>query len=144
MNTRERVIKKEINDFASHIVSDNAEWDGEGYSVEWSKVDKRDQDKLISLMVELDGKDFSIITENSEKYRDDILSKIINMIKSDTADSELDFAECVKKAAYSYFEDRASELIDELSGYYTHDTLEEMGLCLRQDRNHGDFIVQRI
>ncbi len=144
MDTKYDQAQKEVEHFASEIVNENAEWDGEGYTVDWYKLHQTEQHKLIALMVERDGKDFLAIGENDEKYRDDILSKLLHMVKADNMQSDISFAECVKKAVSHYYEDEALELIDKLSGYYTHETLRDQGLRLTQDPYHGDFIVQRL
>lgn len=144
MDTRYNQADKEVEHFANEIVNEYAEWDGEGYSVDWYKLHPTEQNKLIALMVNRDGKDFLAIGENRENYRDEILSTLITMVKADTHESNLNFAECVKKAVRYYYEDDALELIDRHSRYYTQETLREQGLRLTQDPNHGDFIVQRI
>ena len=144
MSIRTQVITRELHTLVGEIVSDHAYWDGDHYEVNWHKLDHDDQNKIIALMVDLDGKDFLAIGENDENFRDEILAKLIGMTQRDDMESQLDFAESVKKAVRHYYEEKAIELVDELTGDYTHDTLAEQGLHLVQDRNHGDFIVQRI
>ncbi len=144
MDTRYKTIEKEIEHFANTLVTDNAKWDGDTYSVDWDKIDTDHQNMLIALMVDRDGKDFLAIGENDEKYRDDILSHLTGMIQAGDMESENRFAECVKKAVRHYYEGQAIELIDELTGYYTHETLADQGLRLVQDPEHGDFVVRTI
>lgn len=144
MSMRTTVIERELRNFASDVVAENAKWDCDQYVVDWYKIDENDRNKILAYFVELNGKDFYAIVENDEKYRDDILSKMLGMIKGTSIDSELDFAYSVREAVNHYYEPQAIELIDELTGEYTHDTLRENGLRLVQDKYHGDFVLQRI
>lgn len=141
---RDTVIKKELFNYVNDVVSQHAKWDGDQYVVNWKRLPEDDRNHIIAIMVDLDGKDFYAICENDEKYRDDILAKMVGMMKRDDMDSELDFVYSVKEAINAYYEDKAIEYVDEVAGEYTHDTLRESGLHYVQDRNHGDFVIQRI
>lgn len=144
MNMREQIIKKELHNFTKDVVSENAKWEGERYEVTWHDIDSDDRNKIVAYMTELDGKDFLAIGENDDNFRDDILAKLLRMLTRDDMEAELDFAESVKRAVHHYYEDKAIEYVDELVTAYTHDTLADRGLRIVQDRNHGDFFVQRI
>lgn len=141
---REKVIEKEMYNYGMDLVSSYAKWDGDGYYLDWNRIPEDEQGEFIAIMTDLDGKDFSPICENEESFRDDILAKIVLMLKRDDMEAKLDFAECVKKATRKYFEERAIEYLDDLTNEYTHEELADRGLCLRQDRDHGDFVVCRI
>lgn len=144
MSIRTKVIEKELKNYAYDLISQYAKWDGDSYYINWNRIPEDEREELIAIMVELDGDEFSIINQNDSKYRDDIMTNMVKMIKSGDMDAKLDFAECVKKAAFHYYEQHAIDYLDEIAGEYTHDTLADNGLCLRQDRDHGDFVVCRI
>ena len=144
MNMLERTILKELREFTNEVIRNNREWCGDHYAVDWYKVDSEDQNKIIAFLVELDGKDFLAIGENEERYRDDILAKMIGLIKRGDLEAEIDFAESVRRAVHSYYRDKGIAYLEELTNEYTHEKLRDAGYCVRRDQNHGDYSIQRI
>jgi hypothetical protein len=106
----ERMERNLVN-FIDRLISNYAKEESGVLYLNISDLDDHAREEFTAYLLEDDERDLYSIYEN-KKY-DDIVSKLICMLKDDSLDTRNDFAESVRNNMVSYYSSKMQQLIDE-------------------------------
>ncbi len=128
---------KKLVPFADEIIRNNLKFTSYGYEFDYHSLDDSDKQELAAMFLEYDDRDIYSIYENENL--DDIVSKLILMLRKDSTDNKLEFAEVVSKNLVKHYEKPMISLLIERLSYIEDDNYAESGYVKRFHKDNGEM-----
>ena len=123
--------------FIDNLIRNNATYGNDGYELDVESLDEIDFDDFMLHCHSVDECPFDFVLDNSESPK--LNSALRFLIKENTLDEKIHFADTIRKSMSSYYLPRMQKMIDErISGVEAYDFVDS-GLSRGQHKDNGEI-----
>ena len=127
--------------YAEELVSYHSKYDGDNYTLLFSKLSDDEQNELARLYVEYTERDLcECVNGNDLSINNDYTCALLAMLQDDCHETRERFAEVTRKNIITYYKKQLQDVLNEACNTYMYNINEENGLYAHVDMEHGDVV----
>lgn len=127
---------KVLYPFVEKLVRENKTTSSIGYTLNVCDLDECDQYLFAMHLIENDDRYLTCITENNNY--DSIIQTLFKLLKKDSTDEKLDFAEKIREEIICYYKQTMQKMIDDIIGWVEQEDFIGMGYINRHHVDNGE------
>lgn len=133
---RNHDLYKRLINCVDAVIEAQATFKNGNYDLCWDEIDPEMQQAIVANFIEYDDREVDCIFGNKEP--NDILGEVLRLLIRDDREAQEDLAQRIKSNILDYYEERASELLEERLKIVTSERNHELGLTPILDSKTGE------